>query len=260
MITRNKAIFLIPLFIAIKSFAIFIAALLNGWFGQQQDIVKSSNALIKQPLNTWISFGFIAVGLSIAWLLMQGKFHQNNNRFTQSNFTAIFFSSLVVLIGPAAMSFHATLTHIGSELDILSINFIAAFMLAYSMQRFFNWKPLLFAAMFVLAVILCKLLGDYLHTISFTKHGSYIAFAFLIAVAIIFEMLNLFVKKLLHETKWFFYAFVSFIPAFIIFLICKSDNPLCGTQSLIQGHAVWQLLTMLSLFFIFRFYVSEKSR
>jgi hypothetical protein len=258
MITWNKTIFLIPLIIAVTSFALFIVALLNGWMREVPDINANSENLIKQPLNTWISFGFIAVGLRIAWLLMQGKFEQNKNRFTQSNFTPIFFSSLIVLIGPAAMSFHATLTHIGSQLDMLSIYCIVAFMIAYAMQRFFSWKPLSFAVIFFLVVILSEGLASYLHRISLSIQGGQIAIAFFITTAVILEILNLFIKKLQHQIKWFFYALVAFIPAFVIFRFCKYDNPLCGTLSPIQGHAVWQLLAMLSLFFLFRFYVSEK--
>jgi len=74
MITRNKSIFLFPLFAGITSFAICIVALLNGRMGVPQGTgggnFEVSKSFIKQPVNTLSCFSFIAAGLSIAWLLL----------------------------------------------------------------------------------------------------------------------------------------------------------------------------------------------
>jgi uncharacterized membrane protein YsdA (DUF1294 family) len=254
---KSKTIFLIPLFVAITSCGLFTVALLNGWMGKMFDVDVNSNDLIKQPFNTWMSLGFIATGLAMAWLLMQGAFRQHKNRFTQGNFTAIFFTSLVVLIAPSAMSYHATLTRIGNELDMLSIYFMVAFMVAYALQRFFKWKRSSFIVTFLLVVVLSELMAKYLQYMWPGIQGGQIAIAFFIITAITVEMIIFFTKKGQYEIKWIAYALLAFIPAFAIFRLCGYDNPICGILALVQGHAVWQLLVMVSLFFLFRYYVSE---
>ncbi|MGI8966282.1 MAG: ceramidase domain-containing protein, partial [Limisphaerales bacterium] len=132
---------MIPLSVAIISFTFFILATANGWMGPPygkigRGFCESSDGWIKQPVNTWSNLGFVAAGLAIAWLMRRGTFLKNHNAFTQSSFTPIFFSSLVILAGPCSMAMHATLSRIGSALDLLSMFSIVALLMAYSMRRF----------------------------------------------------------------------------------------------------------------------------
>ncbi|MEP6663038.1 MAG: hypothetical protein ABJC04_05170, partial [Verrucomicrobiota bacterium] len=50
---------------------------------------------------------------------------------------------------------------------------------------------------------------------------------------------------------------ISFGVALVFWNLWQTKSPLCDPHSLMQGHAVWHLLDALSLFFLFRFYVSE---
>src|SRR4051812_18599019 len=116
-------VFPVTLLIAIAMITLFFLALFNGWFGASISVgaefcEASRPGLIKQPANTWSNIGFITSGLIIAWQVSLGRF-KNNNVFTRSNFTAIFFSSLAVFLGPASMAMHATETEIGGNLDML---------------------------------------------------------------------------------------------------------------------------------------------
>lgn len=257
---RNKLIFLIPFFIALTSFTVFLLAVANGWMGSPygkigKGFCEACDGLIKQPVNTWSNFGFIAAGLAIAWLMRKNAFSENHNAFTQSTFTPIFFSSLVILVGPCSMAMHATLSRIGGALDLLSMFLVNAFLMAYALQRFFRWKPWRFTVVFVLVTAICEWAGYYRHHIPMLTGGR--AFLFFLGATVIFETLNSYVRKLKHEIKWLFYSLVSFLTAFTFWNLWKTNSPLCDPHSLMQGHAVWHLLDALSLFFLFRFYVSE---
>jgi hypothetical protein len=259
---RNKLIFLAPLFTAILSLTLFMLAVMRGWMGTPQgvgsDFCEVSDGLIKQPANTWSDLGFVTAGLVMAWLMWRGAFAEKKNAFTQTTFTPIFFSSLVVLLGPCSMAMHATLTHIGGAFDLLSMFLISAFLMAYAVQRFFDWKPLYFTAVFVFVIVASEWAGSgnyrhYFHLISGRT-----AFALFISVAGIFELLNFFVRKLQHEIKWIVYSQVSFWLALVFWNLGKTNSGYCDPHLLLQGHAAWHLLDALSLFFLFRFYVSEK--
>ena len=263
-IHRSKFIFIIPLTIAITSFTLLMLAIAYGWLGPSQGVggnfCEASDGLIKQPSNTWSNFGFIAVGLSIGWMMMRGAFNENNNAFTQSNFTPVFFASLAVLLGPASMAMHATLTHIGGHLDMLSMYLVCAFMTAYAMQRFYKWTPVHFTIVFIIVVALCEWAGTHGQVLPIIDFAGNAAFGFFIIVASIFEMLNTYIRKYTIEKKWGFCSLASLITAFIIWNFWKNDSPLCDPHSIIQGHAIWHLLDALAVFFLFRFYVSEQRK
>ena len=55
-----------------------------------------------------------------------------------------------------------------------------------------------------------------------------------------------------------FWAFNFTVIAAVIWHFSKTGNILCYEYSLIQGHAVWHILDALALYFLFRYYVSEK--
>ena len=263
-VQRSKLLFLVPLFIAITSFSLLMLAIVNGWMGPPQGVgggfCEASDGLIKQPANTWSNLGFIAAGLTIAWMMRHGAFYQNNNAFTQSNFTPVFFASLAVLLGPASMAMHATLTPIGGTLDMLSMYLVCSFMTAYSMQRFFGWKPIHFTVVFVSVVVICELAGTYHGHIPMVDYAGNAAFAFFIITASIFEIFNTYIRKYTLEKKWGYYSVASVITAFIIWNFGQNNNPFCDPHSLIQGHAMWHLLDALAVFFLFRFYVSEQRK
>jgi hypothetical protein len=56
------------------------------------------------------------------------------------------------------------------------------------------------------------------------------------------------------------YGIASILVMFIATFIWKmslTDGPWCDPSSLIQGHGFWHLLNATSIYFLYRFYVSE---
>ncbi len=258
---KNRIIFLFPLATAILTMAFLSLAILNGWFGEATGVGSvfceaDRPGLIKQPVNTWSNLGFIFTGLYIGWVLSQGKFNENSNSLTRKTFYAAFFSSLIVYLGPGSMAMHATTTAIGGFLDMLSMYLIAAFLLAYSVERFFKLKPLHFIIIFF-SVVLISLWGNAqtFHFI-FDYFGNTV-FAFFLGLAILFETLNIYIRKMQHESKWAFLSLGAMLLAFFVWNLWQNETSLCDPYSLIQGHGMWHVLNALSLYFLFRYYVSE---
>lgn len=259
---NRKQIFFITACFAVISFSLFMLAVFNGWFGPSTNVggafcEEARPGLIKQPANTWSNLGFIAAGLLMAFQLANGKFHQNNNRFTLSNFTATFFSCLVVFLGPGSMAMHATETEIGGSFDMLSMYLVASFAASYAMQRFWNWSNLLFTVSFFAIIFICEWAGTFHQHIPMFDYAGNLAFGFFLTVCTVFELLNSYVRKISLEKKYGYYSLGSLLLAFFIWNIWKDGSPLCNPGSLIQGHAIWHLLDAVAAYFLFRFYASE---
>jgi len=263
MPSNKKWIFLITLAIAVISMTLFFIALVNGWFGiatwgsgAGEFCEAFRPGLIKQPANTWSNLGFVTAGLVMAWQLSQGVFSANNNSFTASIFYATFFSCLAVLLGPGSMAMHASGGDLGGFFDMLSMYLVASFTLSYAMERFFSWKPWQFLISFALILISCLWADKQNFHIVFGFFGDFIFFVY-ISATIIIEALNTYVRKLKHKVKWGFASLGTILLAFGVWGLSTTDGIWCNPDSLIQGHAIWHLLDAVSVYCLFRFYVSE---
>lgn len=259
---KNRKLFFYPFLFAVTSLTLFFIAVFNHWFGMPTDVggnfcEAAREGLIKQPANTWSNLGFVFFGLLMAWQLASGKFKVNKNRFTQSDFTAIFFSSLIVFLGPASMAMHATETEIGGGLDMLSMYLVASFSASYAMQRFYRWKNSTFTISFITIVIICELAGFYHGHLPIIDYSGNLIFGVFLFVAAIYELRNAYVRKISFDKKYGYMSLGLLLLAFFIWNIWKDGSPLCNPGSLIQGHAMWHLLDSAATYFLFRFYVSE---
>lgn len=263
MQNSKSRIFLTTLIFTIAAMALFFIALINGWFGEArwgsgagEFCERFRPGLIKQPANTWSNLGFITAGLVMAWQLSRGVFDANRNNFTSGIFYATFFSCLAVSLGPGSMAMHASGGNLGGFFDMLSMYLVASFTLSYALERFFTWKPWQFFVSFTIVLISCLWADRQHYHILFGFFGDFIFFLY-ISVTIIFEALNTYVRKLSHNVKWGFASLGAILLAFGIWGLSTTDGIWCNPDSLIQGHAIWHLLDAVSVYCLFRFYVSE---
>jgi hypothetical protein len=215
------------------------------------------NGLFKQPINTFSNIGFIIVGISIAWSQAKGRYAQNNNIITRSIFFPTFFSLLVVVLAPGSMALHATTTRVGGFFDLLSMYLIASFVFSYALTRLFKWKSIGFTLTFI-GALSTQLYVQTLHydIPFFGVIGSFCFGVFLILTGII-EIFSFGIRKVQMDIK---YGIASILVMFIATFIWKmslTDGPWCDQSSLIQGHGFWHLLNATSIYFLYRFYVSE---
>ena len=255
----SKLVFYIPLFTAIFTLMLLGLAVLNGWLGQAAHVgagfgEASRPGLIKQPVNTFSNFGFVLAGLLIGWRLMRGTYSHNLNPLTQSIFYPAFFASLVVYLGPGSMAMHATETHLGGRLDMLSMYLVAAFLTAYAMQRFFRLGWIAFSILFVAVVVTCVYVQDLPYSMPLVGHPGSFFFGVFIAVGTVFETLNSFVRKRNHDWKWGGLSLGFLLLAFLIWNFSGHHAP---SHSLVQEHGIWHLLCAVSTYCLFRYYVSE---
>ncbi len=252
---------MVPLVVAFVSMSVFLMAVVYGWLGPcgkcaSEFCEASRPGLIKQPANTWSNISFIIAGIAIGWQLMNGAYSSNNNSITRNPFYAIFYASLVVLLGPGSMAMHATTSDLGGFFDMLSMYLIASFTVAYAVQRFFRLGAMYFVGVFVVVLMSCIWADGAPYHIIFWFFGD-TAFAFYIGVTLIIEAANTYIRHRDHEVRWVVYAFGLVILAFVIWNVTRTGTSLCHPDSLIQGHAIWHILDAGATYCLYRYYASE---
>jgi hypothetical protein len=262
---KDYRIFLITIATAILSMTMFFISLYFGWFGPFMEVGRKfcetmHLGLIKQPANTWSNLGFVFAGLAMAWHLTSEQHHYNENMFRQeSSFCGTFFSCLTVLLGPGSMALHASGTSLGAFLDMCSMYLIASFMASYATVRLFALRSMYFLLIFSFSfgIFMWVDRQSDIHFIFY--HFGDTVFAFYILIIIIFEIINIKVRKLRHTNIWGFASFAALALAFFIWNRSLTGGPWCDPESIIQGHAIWHLLDAFALYCLFRYYVSEKT-
>lgn len=263
--TRRYSIFIITALVALLSLNLCFMALAWGWFGKYTGAGSGfcetmRPGWIKQPANSWSNLGFVLAGLLMAWSLAMGRFQHNRNALTQSSLVATCFSCLVVLLGPGSMAMHASGTRLGGFLDVLSMYLVASFLLAYSAQRVWQIRPIFFVIVFAILLAGC-IVADRYGTFRLFKLGSgNLAFATCLTLTAVLEAQMIFARKHFEGAAWAYASLASILLAYFIWNMSRTDCPWCVPDSLLQGHAAWHLLDALSVYCLFRYYVSEDEK
>ena len=189
--------------------------------------------LITQPANTWSNFAYIFVG---TYLLFKDK---ANGKIT---------GWIAILIGISSFLYHASFTFLMQYFDLSSMFLFSSFFLTANLCRsdFLKTKNRV-KTMFLIVAVSMGLLYF------FRKTGIPI-FSLQIIAAGILELYIFKNKNLSSNYKNILTALILFIVAFVIWLLdlfkifCDKDN------HIFQGHAIWHILTALSILFIHKFY------
>ena len=266
MRAKDCRIFLITVATAIISMTIFFISLYFGWFGPYMEICRKfcetmHLGLIKQPVNTWSNLGFVFAGLAMAWHLSKEPYDHNDNMFRRKNsFCGIFFSCLTVLLGPGSMALHASGTSLGGFFDMCSMYLVASFMASYATVRLFNLRSIWFLFIFSISFVIFLWVDKQSDIHFIFYHFGETVFAFYILIIIVFEFINITIRRLRHNNIWGFASFISLALAVFIWQRSLTGGPWCDPDSIIQGHAIWHLLDAFALYCLFRYYVSEETK
>ena len=142
---------------------------------------------------------------------------------------------------------------------MLSMYMIAAFMFSYAFIRLFYLHQIAFFISFAVILVIC-------HLVHFHKEPVFgiidvnVIFGIFTGLAAVQEFLIIYIRKVSIKKKWAFAFCLTFITAFAVWTVSRTGAVFCVPDSWIQGHSIWHLLTALTIFFIFRYYISENDR
>jgi len=212
----------------------------------------------KEFYNTISALAFSLSGLIIAFFLGYSSQPKPINRMTSTISFPLSYTALAVFLGPGSMMFHAALTALGGFFDTFSMYMWLGWIVAYDIIRIFNIRKNqnLALAMLYAVVVTCFTLAQQWMT-KYHDGGNQV-FAALVVLAFICEGAVFFVNRGYNEWaawRWFIAAVTCFFAALAIWNLSQTGGPLCFPNSWLQGHAVWHVMSAVTVGLLYRYYV-----
>lgn len=204
---------------------------------------------IEQVSNSFSNFAYIIIGSVLAFLPIEPK---SGNLYTQYRSFRWTFAMSVFVTGIGSFFYHTSLTEVGRFCDWLGMFLVASFILSYSVSRFFDLGPAAFRSLYfpltagILIVMETTWIYEY-RTALFVGE-------FVLGVAISFAASSK--RKSEFESRYLAMSLVCFFTGFGVWLLDRLDV-VCWPDSVVQGHAIWHILTAVALFFAHFYLVSE---
>ncbi len=218
-------------------------------------------AFLREPMNSWSNYGFVWFGL--VCLFFAGKDIRNKTEKTnlvqQQPTLSIFAGLSFIYLGIGSFLYHASLSKVMQRWDmagtyaamisIVTIGFFYLFVLLFNQKKNWSIKP---------ALVLFVLLGiaaDYLMYLYKWKIDSTLAMLSLIGLMVLTIGIIRFLRGNKSNVLLAIFAFISMGIAYTIWVL-DVKKILCAPDSPLQGHAIWHILTGLSLFLMYQYYRS----
>lgn len=240
--------------VGIAGVVLVTVATARGWLGPDVDrgaqFCETDHwCFFAQPSNTLSNIGFIAAAAILAW-----QARRPERRLRPLGLT-ITFVVTAALLGPASMAMHASESALGGHLDVMSMQLIAAFSLAYGIGRLGGLStPRVVLAFLVVFGVGTRVTwrGD---RIEILHHTGNLVFALLVIAALVMEVV-LWRRVRPPRPLWGVASVLTLAAAFGIWLVSQTGGPWCDPESWLQGHALWHLLCALAVYFLGRHYVA----
>ena len=250
------------------------------------------DGLIREPANTWSNLAYVIVGFGVLWHIGYLGGPRNNPMDGRSQYNILYCYSAVIL-GIGSFAMHATKTDWGGWLDNTGMVLFVSFPVVYNFTRILKWNDKTFLWSYLgLNILISAFIwfvghGSYIFAIltvcwmcteagirypqkswivfgvpalfDLVLRGGDLAWTQLIWIAMAFwfaQFKQIEIKRSYVPAFWL--GFGSYISAFIIWNLSLEDGLLCDPASLMQGHALWHILTACSIGFFYIYLRSEQ--
>jgi hypothetical protein len=217
--------------------------------------------IVRQPANTWSNFGYMLTGLFAFSMGVQdwkrgGRRKSENFLVRHPEFSFLFGISCMYLFFGSFL-YHASLTYTFQKMDITGLFSVIVAVLGFNLYKIFPYTR-----------IRGKLRSNHVPVIIFTLLANYLIFTKLwtLNINIFFPsmIITVFITFALYiRIRKQHDYFINYMKASIIVLLLGSlvwildrSHVLCAPDSVLQGHALWHLLTAGSIFLIYLYYRS----
>jgi hypothetical protein len=204
---------------------------------------------IRQPIDTWSNLVFVLVGLLIVEDVLRPSSNRSN-LLAQRRTYGVVYAVAVILIGLGSWFYHASLTFVGQWFDVMGMYLLGTFMVLYCCARLrplssrtFALSYVLFNLALALSLIVVPELRRYL-------------FGLLLVATIALEVVIRRRSVTQIRTGFFIAALLIYVLAQLIWTL-DLNHIVCDPTGLLQGHALWHILTATSAGLLYWYYRSE---
>lgn len=215
-------------------------------------------SIIRQPANTWSNLAYLFYGLLCARLALYDKKHQvQANLITRWPVISWVFGFTFVYLCFGSFFYHASLTRIGQHFDMAGTYALVAFPVMVNLARIYRHYaktneaqlvPILIATSFAVFVLI--------FAFKWQLKGE-VALPALIVGVIASTLWYHAISKSPYQMLFGLLAIVSMAAAYFIWWQDRYKH-WCEPESLLQGHALWHVLTGLGGFFVYLMLRSER--
>ena len=214
--------------------------------------------VFRTPANTWSNLAYILVGLyalAFAWQDLRGQ--SRRSHLVRTPAMSFGFGAACCCLGIASGVFHASLTRFGQQLDVAAMYPPLMMLIAVGIGR---WIPVVrtgsrlmptWRVLLVLVAIASGLLYYFKWSMS-----ALVVLSSLVGTVHVLALLARFCSPGNLNGRWF----VAGTAALVAAVFCRQldiAGHFSGHDAWAQGHALWHILTALSLGCAFAFYRSE---
>ena len=193
-------------------------------------------AWVVEPSNAWSNAAYVLVG---AWILWRRRGRP------ASALSAIGVAA--VLLGLGSFSFHATGVRVFEVIDVAGMYLISGLALTFALQRLRSWSDAVAVGFFVAVVLVSSVLMIGLGNDGIVMFGAQ-------ALAVLGMERRLWARTPAIIGRWLLAAVAALGVGLLIWVfdfrgtLCDPDN------HFVTGHAVWHVLTAVSLLCFFQFH------
>ena len=213
-----------------------------------------THGLIRQPVNAFTNLAYIIIGIYILIYI----FHTRSNQQKTDHITGlprkifILFGLASIAVGIGSFIYHAGFTFLGMELDDDTMYLIGSFMLFWGLAHIqtINVKRFLF-------LYLSLNTGLELLIYFFPVVRGFL-FGLLVLGSILIDRLIIKSQRTTSQIKYLVWGVGLFTLGYLVW-IPDYTKLICVPNSIIQGHAIWHVLTAIAILMIF-FYMDSEYR
>lgn len=192
---------------------------------------------IREPANTFSNSAYIIVGILIL---------MNARKLNYPHLKMLGWFS--ILLGFMSGFYHATSSFFGEVLDYSSMFLISAYVLVANLSRLFTWNPKKMA-IYAFSLFTVSVVG----LVQFRTVGA-VFFFIQITSAVIIEVLLRKRANPKPDQKNMFISLGLLLSAWLIWTL-DTKRIVCDPENhLINGHAIWHVMTAVSIYYLFKFY------
>jgi len=212
-----------------------------------------------QPVNTVSNLYYSLVGLFSLFMVGRDRAPQHPGTSHRTLVGSV-LGWVALLLGLGSAAFHGTLSHWGGLLDNVAMNLFVSFVLVHDITRLEGWSKKTFTLLYtaVNALTTAVLLHDDSHSL--------VLFALLVLAAGFAECMVVCPawfpwtshRVVGRRVPYLGSALATFAFAWGIWRLSDTDGALCASNSLLQGHALWHLLTAATIGLLVLYLRSER--
>lgn len=193
---------------------------------------------VRQPANTWSNLGYVLVGL---WLFLQFRVQ------TPSVWMGI-IPITAVAVGIGSGLYHASHSFVFQVLDLASMYLLSSFMVMFGLVRVVSMpEPVFYLVYFGL------FLGSFTLFLVVRKRSGFLLFAAQTLISMLLEF-GMWVAGYPADHLYYVLAIALYGISMVFWIIDYMGRGFDPDNHVIQGHAVWHLLSAVCLLLLYNYY------